>query len=175
MSERLSQEKNMNLNVGKELAALQRLSVKELRDRYAEAFGETTNTGNKTWLMKRIAWRLQALAEGDLSERARRRAAELANDADLRLSPPKIKPVPMEAAGRTTTGILADKADDRLPLPGTIITREYKGQTLQVRVLAKGFEYVGEVYKSLSAVAKAVTGSHCNGYAFFRLAQEVAQ
>jgi hypothetical protein len=163
----------MNLNVGKELALLQRLSVKELRDRYAEAFGETTNTGNKTWLIKRIAWRLQAQAEGGLSERARRRAAELANDADIRLSPPKIKTVPTEATGRTTMGMLADKADDRLPRPGTIITREYKGQMLQVRVLAKGFEYAGDVYKSLSAVAKAVTGCHCNGYAFFRLQKEV--
>jgi hypothetical protein len=175
MSENRKRKKNMNLNVGKELAALQRLSVKDLRDRYAEAFGEGTNANNRAWLIKRIAWRMQALAEGDLSERARRRAAELACDADLRLSPPKIKPVPMEATGRTTTGILADKTDDRLPLPGTIITREYKGQLLQVRVLTKGFEYAGEVYKSLSAVAAAITGSHCNGFAFFRLAKEVVQ
>jgi hypothetical protein len=51
-------------------------------------FGEATRAGNKSWLIKRIAWRLQALAEGDLSERARQRAKELANDADLRLSPP---------------------------------------------------------------------------------------
>src|SRR5947209_2857059 len=113
MSEILRRGNNMNLNVGKELASLQRLSVKELRDRYAEAFGETTNTGNKTWLIKRIAWRLQALAEGGLSERARRRAEELANDADLRLSPPKVKAAPTEMSGRTITGVLADKADDR--------------------------------------------------------------
>ncbi|HEY7312891.1 MAG TPA: DUF2924 domain-containing protein [Gemmataceae bacterium] len=164
----------MTLNVGKEIAALQRLTVKELRVRYAEAFGECTNANNRDWLIKRIVWRVQALAEGGLSERARRRAAELANDADLRLSPPKVKAVPTEATGRTMTGVLAGKADERLPMPGTIITRVYKGQTLQVRILAKGFEYAGEVYKSLSAVAKAVTGSHCNGYAFFRLETEVA-
>jgi hypothetical protein len=173
MSEILRREKTVNVNVGKEIAAIQRMSVKELRDRYAEAFGESANTNNRAWLIKRIAWRLQALAEGDLSERARRRAAELANDADIRLSPPKIKPVPTQATGRTTSGILADKTDDRLPLPGTIITREYKGQMLHVRVLTKGFEYAGEVYKSLSAVAKAVTGCHCNGHAFFRLQKEV--
>ena len=64
----------------------------ELRTRYAEVFGETTQAGHRTWLTKRIAWRLQALAEGDLSGRARRRAAELANDADLRLAPPKDNP-----------------------------------------------------------------------------------
>jgi hypothetical protein len=174
-SENLTREENMTLNVGKEIAALQRLTVKELRARYAEAFGEDTNANNRDWLIKRIAWRLQALAEGGLSERARRRAAELANDADLRLSPPRVKAVPAEPTGGTVTGILADKAADRLPPPGTIITREYKGQTLQVRILADGFEYAGEFYKSLSAVAKAVTGSHCNGYAFFRLEKETVR
>jgi hypothetical protein len=56
-----------------------------------------------------------------------------------------------------------------LPPPGTIITRRYKGEVLQVKVLPHGFEYQGEVYSSLSAVAKAITGSHCNGYLFFRL------
>jgi hypothetical protein len=74
----------MDFNVVREVAALQRLTAKELRGRYAEAFGETTNTKNRAWLVKRIAWRLQALAESDLSERARLRAADLANDADLR-------------------------------------------------------------------------------------------
>jgi hypothetical protein len=79
----------MNLNVGKELATLQRMSVNELRSRYAEVFGEPTNTRHKDWLGKRVIWRMQATAEGDLSERARQRAAELANDADLRRRPPK--------------------------------------------------------------------------------------
>jgi hypothetical protein len=160
----------MHLNVGKEVAALGRMTVKELRERYAEVFGEATNANNKGWLVKRVAWRLQALAEGDLSERARQRAVELANDADLRLSPPKTKPASAEPQ-RTTTASLRFKLDDRLPLPGTIITREYKGEKLQVKVLPHGFEFEGEVYKSLSAVAKAITGAHCNGYLFFRLIQ----
>jgi hypothetical protein len=161
----------MRLNVGKEVAALQRMTVNELRARYAEVFGEQTNGNNKVWLIKRIAWRLQASAEGDLSERARQRAAELANDADLRLSPPKTQPAPA-AAEHTKTLPLRLRPDSRLPLPGTIITRPYKGETLQVKVLPKGFEYEGEVFKSLSAVAKAITGQHCNGFHFFRLGQE---
>jgi Protein of unknown function (DUF2924) len=165
----------MTLNIGKEIAALQRLTIRELRTRYAEVFGDTTNASNRSWLVKRITWRLQALAEGDLSERAKRRAAELANDADLRMSPPKVQVAPTEAAGRTVTVMLGDKADDRLPLPGTVITREYKGSVVQVKILAHGFEFAGEVYKSLSAVAKAVTGQHCNGYAFFRLAKETVR
>jgi hypothetical protein len=58
--------------------------------------------------------------------------------------------------------------DPRLPPPGTILNRPYKGQLLQVQVLTEGFAYAGRVYPSLSAVAKDVTGSHCNGYHFFR-------
>ncbi len=162
----------MSLNIGKEVAALQRMTVRELRIRYAEVFAEETKAGNKPWLVKRIAWRLQSLEEGDLSERARQRAAELANDADVRLSPPKAKPASPAPTARTKTAALAVKGDNRLPPPGTIITREYKGQTLQVKVLPAGFEFEGEVYKSLSAVAKAITGQHCNGYHFFRLGKE---
>ena len=78
-----------------ELAALRRLTPRELCARYAEAFGEQPSTKNRGWLLKRIAWRLQALAEGDLSQRARQRAAELANvDADLRNSPRPGPPAP---------------------------------------------------------------------------------
>ena len=58
--------------------------------------------------------------------------------------------------------------DPRLPPPGTILTRPYKGQLLQVQVLTEGFAYAGRVYASLSAVAKAITGSHTNGFLFFR-------
>jgi hypothetical protein len=59
--------------------------------------------------------------------------------------------------------------DPRLPPPGNWIEREYKGRTIRVLVVADGFEYEGERYRSLSAIAKAVTGSHVNGYLFFRL------
>ena len=79
----------MELNVGKEIAVLKRMTVGELRERYAEVFGEETHARNKQWLVKRVIWRLQSMSEGNLSERARTRAAELANDADLRRRPPK--------------------------------------------------------------------------------------
>jgi hypothetical protein len=159
----------MDLNVGKEVATLKRMTVGELRERYASVFMEQTHSRHKEWLVRRIAWRIQALVEGDLSERARQRATELANDADLKTVPieaPQPAPTPVR---HTKTFALRGPADDRLPLPGTLITREYKGQTLRVHVLPQGFEFEGEVYKSLSAVAKAITGCHCNGYFFFRL------
>src|SRR5215467_3700480 len=144
-----------------EVAALQRLSVGQLRQRFAELFGETTHASNRAWLVKRILWRLQALAEGDLSERARQRAQELANDADLRLNPPATVTLPVPTPPPSTP---RPQADDRLPPPGTILARPYKGRTLQVQVLVEGFAFEGNVYPSLSAVAKAATGSHRNGY-----------
>lgn len=159
----------MELNVGKELAALNRMPVSALRAKYVEVFGEATNARHKAWLVKRIIWRMQALAEGDLTERARRRAAELANDADLRRRPPKTPITPPPAPVRPKAAAVATTGDRRLPVPGTILTRAYKGETLTVTVLPAGFEFEGEVYKSLSAVAKKITGSHCNGYLFFGL------
>jgi hypothetical protein len=156
----------VELNMVNEVAALQRLSVAQLRQRFAELFGEATAASNKTWLTKRIAWRMQALAEGDLSQRARQRAAELARDADLRLNPPPNKATTTTAPPEPVN--MPAPVDPRLPPPGTILVRPYKGQRVQVQVLTDGFAYAGRVYPSLSAVAKAVTGSHCNGFLFFR-------
>ncbi|HVK15020.1 MAG TPA: DUF2924 domain-containing protein [Gemmataceae bacterium] len=153
----------MTADIGREVAALNRLSIGRLRERYAEAFGEPPASSNRAWLARRIAWRLQERAYGGLSERAKRRAAELADDADLRVVPPRAKAnaAPVEEA--------SPPHDPRLPAPGTVLTRAYKGKTLEVKVLSGGFEFRGERYASLSAVAKAITGSHLNGFAFFGL------
>ena len=156
----------MEVNIVNEVAALRRLRVAHLRLRFAELFGETTNASNRTWLTKRILWRMQALAEGDLSQRARQRAAELARDADLRLNPPQHQTIATIATPEPVR--VPTPADHRLPPPGTILTRPYKGQKLQVQVLHDGFAYAGHVYPSLSAVAKVITGTHTNGYHFFR-------
>jgi hypothetical protein len=152
----------MTADVGREVAALNRLSIGKLRERYAEAFGEPPASSNRAWLARRIAWRLQERAFGGLSERAKRRATELADDADLRVVPPRVRAdvAPVEEA---------PAHDPRLPAPGTVLTRAYKGKTLDVKVLASGFEFRGGRYASLSAVAKAITGSHLNGFAFFGL------
>src|SRR5262249_26074405 len=133
------------MSMARQIAALQRLTVKELRCRYAEVFGEPTNANNPDRLLKRIARRLQELAEGGRSERAQRRAAELANDADLRVVPPRAA----VAEAPETPRLLRFKPDDRLPPPGSVITRPYKGDDLQVKVLTEGFEFEGTVYPSL--------------------------
>ena len=156
----------MTLNVAKELVALERMTPKQLRAKFEEVFEEECRSHHKQWLIKRIIWRMQANAEGDLSKRARRRAEELANDADLRLKPPRD---PEPAPSRRATATVPRNEDGRVPMPGAVLTREYKGETIAVTVCKDGFVYEGEKYKSLSAVAKEITGTHWNGYHFFGL------
>lgn len=158
----------MKQALAEQIEALREMTVAELREKYAEAFGEETQSRHKDFLRKRIAWRLQANVYGGLSERALRRAAALANESDLRLTAPKGSP--NHAMGRTTVVEISPTNDRRLPMPGTVITREYRGRTIAVTVLEHGFEYEGEIYQSLTAVARAVTGTHWNGYHFFRAA-----
>lgn len=156
----------MNTSMQIQLAKLAEMSTGELTERYAELFGEPTRTRHKKYLIRKIAWRMQALAEGDLSERAKRRAEELANDADVRLAPPKPKDEQPAPPAKLFVG---SPSDPRLPAPGGAIVRKYKGKVVRVLVTEEGFEYEGERYKSLTAVAKAVSGSHCNGFRFFGL------
>jgi hypothetical protein len=157
----------VNQELSIELAALRRMTPAQLRAKYLEVFGESSRSGNKDFLFKRLAWRIQSLVEGSLSDRARQRAEELARDADIRMTMPK--------TGATTPGapqavLRAPATRDRcLPIPGTVLVRQYRGRAIEVQVLADGFEWEGQVFGSLSAVAKKVTGSHWNGRLFFGL------
>ena len=161
----------MNTTTYKEIKGLSRMTVGELREKYLDVFGEETRSYHKEFLRKRIAWRVQALAEGDLSERARRRAEELANDADLRIRAPR-EPAEKGSADvkkRTVTSRASGSRDPRLPLPGTLLVREFRGKTIVVKVLDEGLEYEDRRYKSLSAIAREVTGNKWNGFLFFGL------
>lgn len=143
-----------------EVLRLRGLTVGELRDRYVEVFGEAPRSRNKDYLWKRIAYRLQELREGGISERAAKRADELARDADLRMSPPKQAPLPMHPT---------KSRDHRLPPAGTVLTRAHGGKEYRVRVLEDGFEYESNIFTSLSAIARQITGTRWNGFVFFGL------
>ena len=156
--------------ITKKIRALGHMTTGELRDKYRELFGEESRSYNKRFLERRIAWQIQALAEGGLSERALRKAEELADDSYLRTRAPKMASnQASESTDRTAVRSFSPSHDRRLPMPGTVLTREYKGDKISVTVLDGGFEYDGEFYRSLTAVARAVTGSHWNGYHFFGL------
>lgn len=166
-------ETTMQNTMRKEIDELSKMTVSQLRQKYLVVFGEESHSNHKQFLFRRIAWRIQALAEGGLSERARRRALEIANDADLRIRAPQTMfrqdPTldPRLSVGRKVAGEL----DSRLPPPGSYLEREYKGQRLIVKVLVDGFEFEGQVYRSLSAIAREVTGTKWNGFLFFQCAR----
>ncbi len=167
----------MTIDVAAEVRRMMKMTVPELRERYSAEFGEQTRSGNKDFLIKRISWRMQANAEGGLSERALKRAMEIASDADLRVRWPAgsgpatlatlADPRGAQVARAAFTPVSRGKAKAAAPMTGAIITRRYKDRRLAVKVLEDGFEYEGTFYRSLSAVAKAVTGSHWNGNVFF--------
>lgn len=160
------------MNIVQEIRKLPLMTVGQLRERYEEVFGEATRSGNKEYLWRRIAWRLQERAEGGLSERARRRAEEIAEESDLRTRLPREAFAGIPAPrGRVVSVPLSPMTDGRLPAPGSVLRRDYRGRRLEVTVLEKGFAFEGKTYRSLSAIAKAVTGSHWNGYGFFGLAE----
>lgn len=161
----------MEALVLREIEQLRSLTVNGLRERYREVFGEDSRSGNKDYLFRRIAWRLQANAEGDLSERARRRALEIANDADLRVRAPKSL-TGSDAHNRTTVTAINGARDSRLPKAGTLLTREFKGKMYVLKVLEDGFEYEGQTYQSLARIATEIAGCRWNGFTFFALDRE---
>ena len=153
--------------IAAQVVALQRMTVAELRGQYLELYGEETTSRNKTWLFRACAWRLQELAFGGLSERAKQRAKEIVRESDVRPRRRDVVP-PLPGANAKVIAFEPEPVSND-PVPGTVITREYKGHEIRVRALDEGYEYEGQPYRSLSAVAKAVTGSHWNGRAFFGL------
>jgi len=155
-----------------EIDGLAALGTPALKAKYVEAFGERSRSGNAAFLRKRIAWRLQARAMGGLSERARRRAEELADEADLRVRAPNPSRRNRTdgAHRRNRAGALNPRRDPRLPPVGELLVREFRGMAVAVRVLEDGFEYQGRRYASLSTIACEAAGTRWNGYRFFELA-----
>lgn len=150
-----------------ELAALTKMPTAELAEKYRTVFGEPTRTRNRQYLLKRIAWQLQAQREGGLSQFALRRIEELAPLAPVRWRQPVErkdgKNVPVMTVVATTS------RDPRLPPVGTVVTRVHKEKEHKVKVLADGFEYQGQRHRSLSKIARVITGTQWNGLAFFGL------
>lgn len=155
----------MDDGLRREIGRLATMKISELKACYRDLFGEESPSGNRQHIYRRVAWRLQAKANGGLSGQAQDRARLLADDAALRLRAPRqfwqeLSSAPEPAFGR----------DPRLPPVDTTVTRIYRGTPITVRILKEGFEYNGKQYTSLSAVAHRATGTRWNGFAFFRLA-----
>jgi hypothetical protein len=133
------------------LAGLKAMTVPDLQAKWAAIFDAPAPNASRGNLELRIGYRLQELALGGLRREARRTldalAGEVANGA----------PGPMVA-------------DPRRPMPGTRLVRDWEGIEHSVTVRADGFEWEGRRFKSLSAAARAITGTNRNGWKFFGLA-----
>jgi DUF2924 family protein len=160
----------MDPTVVRSIEELASSKIPALKRRYRELFGEESKSANKQFLFRRIAFRLQANAEGDLSERARRRIVDIADDRDLRVRAPK-EFVAWPEQGFGSIDRKRPPKDCRLPGPGTVLTRRLGDRQIVVKVLAEGFEYESRRYRSLSAIAREVTGTRWNGLLFFGLAE----
>ena len=143
----------MSDTVLRQLAELQTLSIGDLRERWRSLYGSEPPPSYKSkYLVRRLAYRVQELAYGGLSENARETLRQVADeDAQARRRPS------------------ARKRARNLPVAGTKLVREWNGQRFEVLVARDGFDFQGRRYRSLSAVAKAITGAHRSGPAFFGL------
>ncbi len=139
----------------KQITSLYGLPVTALKERFLALFPDSNAPSSKEFLVRRIAHKLQEDAFGGLSAPAREKLKTLQTNLD-----------PLKDLGQKSS---SGKATGHIPLPGTIITKAYKGKTVEVKVLEKGFEYNGKPYRSLSRVAREVSGVHQSGFVFFGL------
>ena len=133
------------------LAALKAMSVNELKAEWQALFDAPAPNNSRTFLEGRLAYRIQELACGGPDKQTRRMLDLLADEVE----------------GTLTRK--AQIADPRNPVVGTKLIREWDGVAHTVTVLKDGFDWRGQRYKSLSAVARAITGTRWNGYRFFGL------
>jgi hypothetical protein len=153
-------ERRVVADMATQVSDLSDMTVKELCGKYQEVFGGPTRSRNKDYLRKKVAWRIQELAEGGLSDRARTQIGRLAAKASINWR----KPGPEKHSVAREP-----QRDARLPAAGTVITRAHKGIEHHVAVLEDGFEYQGARYTGLSRIAREITGTNWNGFLFFKL------
>ena len=152
------------MNIDKEISQLKAKTINQLQAEFARIRGRTTASRNRRYLVRHIAWGLEAAAWAEA-------------EADGAVRPSVIVEVPCRLPSghcEHVDGVALPpvKRDPRLPKPGTTLTRRYKGTTVAVDVTDHGFIWMGDQYRTLSAVAKAITGSHVNGYRWFHLTGE---
>lgn len=163
----------MSKSIAAQVLALEDMTVAQLRERWKEVFGEETKQRHRRYLIKRLAWRLQEDQLPKLTPEQEERVQQYMREYEA--MPPE-KWFPNAGRGRKTTASKMPPGKPqrrRLPQPGSVITRNWKGHQVAVKVLTKGFEFQGRIYRSLSGIAREVTGTSWNGWKFFGLDGEV--
>ena len=146
-----------------EVAAIGDLSREELAARWAKAYGCPPPKGIKRGLLERAAaWHLQAQRLGGLSPNVRKRAA-------IRRASVGRLPLELQRRGREAARLERDTVPLTQLRPGTRLMREWNGRMHVVDVTEDGFVFDGKPYRSLSAIARRITGAHWSGPRFFGL------
>lgn len=145
-------------SVLKQVTSLPKLSFNELKALYLSLYGTEPPAYNRDLIIKRLAYRLQEIAYGGLSERVHQRLDEalVENGYDENAMPTGVS--------KRKRNVTKDH-----PVVGTMLVREWRGKRYEVTTLRDGFEFEGRKYRSLSAIAAAITGAHQSGQAFFGL------
>lgn len=145
-------------SVLKQIADLDSLSYDELRELWRTLYGKEPMASNRPYLIKRLAYRIQEIAYGGLSERAHKAMDDIlaAHGFD-------------ENGGKQDGKRRARKRKNGMPIAGARLVRNWNGATYEVIVTHGGFEYEGKLYGSLTAITKVITGTHWNGRSFFGL------
>ena len=157
----------MDTSILSQIGALQRMSVSDLQAEWLRRYGEPTRSRNKQFLFRRLAWRIQELQRGGLSDAARDRIEELSSDGFVRTRTPT-----QAVAALAPQPTPRPRRDARLPTPGTVITKMYRGRELRAVIRDDGVEFDGSMFGSLTALAKQITGcKSINGKLFFGLTQ----
>jgi len=148
-----SQEKRMTKQdpIPARLAALKTTSTPDLKQQWRDLFDSEPPPFNRHYLESRLAYRIQELAYGGLKPETVKRLEVLGEQLD--------------GGDRKKSRIRADLK----PIVGTRLIREWQGVEHLVTVTADGFDWQGRPYKSLSAIARAITGKRSNGWVFFSL------
>jgi hypothetical protein len=146
-------------SIATEIEALRTLPYHELVAKYTSLWGHEPKIKSRSYVFRRTAWKLQEQRFGGLSQNAKARLEELI--AEIKL--------PLHGEKRTETRPLWRRDGIK---PGATLVRQYKGEEIRVHVRPDGFEWDGVLYRSLSAVALAVTGSRWNGRLFFGLTKK---
>jgi hypothetical protein len=149
---------------------LAQMRPQELQRLRKEMFGSDLPSSNSEQLRRRIAYRLQEEREGGLPASARQHALAIAGQVSSRMRV-RVKATGADSIPHSTVAALVSDHDPRLPMPGSVIVKEHRGRTIIVHALDEGFEYDGRRFSSLSAIAREVTGTHWNGFAFFGMAK----
>ena len=156
----------MNEEMKAEIEALRALNTSALVKRYTELWGKPPRIKHGEYVRKRIAWKLMENRYGGLSEVAKLRLEELIAEIKIDLGQER------SVSGKIMTAAVKRRGDGLVT--GTTLRREWRDQKIEVRVLDEGFEYDGAIYRSLTAVAKKITGGHWNGRLFFGLVDRKA-